>query len=240
MSEQDDRLGNQLLARFPSDVYRQIASHLEPIELNFGQTLFQVNFPYKYVYFPTTAVLSLLLPFANGSKTELGAIGSKGMFDLSLCLRHQYTIYQAVVLVKGRALKLDSHRLKFECDRNFQSHKILLEYTQARLNETSYLAACKSHHRIAQQLARWLLSVSDCAQQDSLNFTHQNIAEILGVRRASITQAANAFQATDTIRYNRGRIVILDRTRLESFACECYRKIAREIHRSAFKGCVSS
>ncbi|MBO9998729.1 MAG: Crp/Fnr family transcriptional regulator [Cyanobacteria bacterium SID2] len=232
MFQDDDVRENRLLIRFPVEVSQRITPYLEVVEFELGQIIYQPHQLFQDVYFPIRSVFSLVLTLSNGSTTEIGLIGNEGMLGLPVVLGYRYTIHHAIVQVSGNAFKLDADLLKQEFDRNSELHGQLLRYTHVRLSQISQIAACKSHHSIPQRLARWLLSVGDCLQQDSFGLTQKFIAEMLGVRRASVTEAASALQNAGIIRYSRGQIEILDRAALESWSCECYHTIKSEFDRS--------
>ena len=176
-------------------------------------------------------MISLVSVMEDGSTTEIGLVGNEGMVGLPIFLGGNVTTNSAIVQIEGNAVKMDAAILKSEFERGGQLQKKLLLYTQARLTQISQIAACKSHHLIEERLARWLLSVNDCVNQPELPLTQKFISQMLGVRRASVTEAAIALQKAGFISYRRGQITILNRKELEQAACECYSLIQKEFKR---------
>jgi CRP-like cAMP-binding protein len=222
---------NRLLAALSESDYQRLAPQLEPVSLARGQILFEPGEPMREIYFPTGAAIALVSILENGATTEIGLIGQEGLVGLPVFLGGNSTISRAVVQIAGSALKLDAEVFKGECARGGTLHQLLLLYTQARLTQVSQTAACCSHHGVEKQLSRWLLSVRDCIEKDELQLTQKVIAEMLGVRRASITEVAISLQEAGIIRYTRGRIAILDQPALEAKACECYSIVKQEFAR---------
>lgn len=222
---------NQLLMALPSGEYERLIPYLEPVSLILGQTLYEPKELIKEVYFPLEAMISLVSIMKDGSTTEIGLVGNEGMIGLPTFLGGDIATNRAIVQVEGKALKMDAHLLKSEFERGKQLQLKLLLYTQARLTQISQIAACKSHHLIEERLARWLLSVHDCVNKSELPLTQKFISEMLGVRRASVTEAAIALQKAGLISYSRGQITILKRKQLEQTACECYGLIHNEFKR---------
>jgi CRP-like cAMP-binding protein len=176
-------------------------------------------------------MISLVSVLRDNSKTEIGLVGNEGMVGLPAFLGGSFTPNRAIVQIAGNAIKLSADVLKREFDRGRELQRLLLLYTQALLTQVSQISACKSRHGLEQQLARWLLSVQDCVRQDEFRLTHQFISEMLGVRRASVTEIASTFQRAGIIRYSRGQIAILNQAELEATACECYGLIKGEFLR---------
>lgn len=233
MPETDSRLilRNHLISALPEADYQRIAPYIEQTMLARGEVLFEAGEPIREVYFPTEAAIALVSRMDDGATSALSPIGREGMVGLPVFLGGHSTVHRAVVQIAGSALKLDAEIFKRECYRGGELSKLLLLYTQARLTQVAQTASCRSHHGVEKRLARWLLSVSDCIEQNELQLTQKRIAEMLGVRRASITEAAIALQEAGIIRYTRGRIVILDRPALEARVCECYSIIKSEFAR---------
>lgn len=222
---------NQLLMALPPGEYKHLIPYLEPVSLVLGQIIYEPGQSIKEVYFPSGAMISLVSIMKDGSTTEIGLVGSEGMIGLPVFLGGGIITNRAIVQVEGNAIKIDASVLKSEFDRGEQLQKKLLLYTQARLTQISQVAACKSHHLIEERLARWLLSVNDCVNKPELPLTQKFISEMLGVRRASVTEAAIALQKAGFISYSRGQITILNRKELEQAACECYGLIQKEFKR---------
>ena len=231
MSENLSVSTNQLLSALPLEEYQRLLPHLEPISLNIGTILYEPNKLIRDVYFPNRAMISLVSVMTDGSTTEVGLVGNKGMIGLPVILGCDYSIHQVVVQVQGTATRMSAELLKKEFLKGGTLQKLLLLYTQARLTQISVIAACKAHHTVEQRFARWLLNVHDCVVQDELPVTQKFISQMLGVRRASVTEAALVFQKLNIISYRRGHIRILDRNKLEKVACECYGSIKNEFTR---------
>ena len=222
---------NQLLMALPPEEYERLVPYLEPVSLALGQVIYEPKQLIKEVYFPLEAMISLVSIMKDGSTTEIGLVGGEGMVGLPVFLGGNSATNRAIVQVEGNAIKMDASVLKSEFERGEQLQKKLLLYTQARLTQMSQIAACKSHHLIEERFARWLLCVNDCVKKNELPLTQKFISEILGVRRASVTEAAIALQKAGLIRYRRGQITILKRKELEQAACECYGLIQNEFKR---------
>lgn len=222
---------NQLLSALPLEEYQRLLPHLERISLTLGKVLYEPGNSITEVYFPNEAMLSLVSIMTDGSTTEVGLVGNEGMIGLPVILGGNYSMSQVIVQVQGTATKLNAELLKKEFLKGGKLQKLLLLYTQARLSQISLIAACKSHHTVEQRLARWLLTVNDCIMKDDLPLTQKFISQMLGVRRASVTEAALVLQKLKIISYNRGHIKILKRDKLEKTACECYASIKQEFIR---------
>ncbi|MEM7714278.1 MAG: Crp/Fnr family transcriptional regulator [Cyanobacteria bacterium P01_A01_bin.68] len=222
---------NQLLMALPPSEYKRLIPYLEPVNLALGQVIYEPRQPVKEVYFPSRAMISLVSIMKDNSTTEIGLVGNEGMVGLPIILGGNFATNCAIVQIEGSAIKMDASVLKREFEKGEQLQKKLLLYTQARLTQISQIAACKSHHLIEERLARWLLSVNDCVDKPELPLTQKFISEMLGVRRASVTEAAIALQKAGFISYSRGQITILNRKELEQAACECYGLIHKEFKR---------
>ena len=231
MSENLSVPTNQLLSALPLEEYQRLLPHLEDISFPLGKVLYEPGESITEVYFPNEAMLSLVSVMTDGSTTEVGLVGNEGMIGLPVILGGGYSISQVIVQVQGTAKKLSAKLLKKEFSRGGQLQKLLLLYTQARLSQISLIAACKSHHTVEQRFARWLLTVNDCITKDELPLTQKFISQMLGVRRASVTEAALVLQKLKIISYNRGHIKIIERKKLEETACECYSSIKQEFTR---------
>jgi CRP-like cAMP-binding protein len=222
---------NKLLRTLTESEFEKIAPHLQEVTLVSGAILHEAYEPIKVVYFPLTAMISLVSIMEDGSTTEIGLIGNEGMIGLPVFLGGEYSISRAIVQMKGKSLKMSSDILVKEFQEAGALQKILLLHTQARLTQIAQSAACNRQHKIEARLARWLLSVYDCVLQDELDLTQEFISNMLGVRRAGVTIAAKALQDKGIIRYNRGKIVILDHKKLEETSCECYKLVQEEFFR---------
>ncbi|MBE9214308.1 Crp/Fnr family transcriptional regulator [Plectonema cf. radiosum LEGE 06105] len=224
-------LKNKLLMALPPGEYQRLIPYLKPVNLVLGQVIYEPYQLIKEVYFPNRAMISLVSMMKDGSTTEIGLVGNEGMVGIPVFLGGNVTTNRAIVQIEGNAMKMDADVLRGEFTRGEKLQKNLLLYTQARLTQVSQIAACKSHHLIEERFARWLLSVHDCVNQDELPLTQKFISEMLGVRRASVTEAAIALQKAELIKYSRGIITILKRKELEQAACECYSLIKNEFRR---------
>lgn len=222
---------NQLLMALPLRECQRLIPYLKPVNLVLGQVIYEPQQVIKEVYFPVRAMISLVSMMKDNSTTEIGLVGNEGMVGIPVFLGGNIVTNRAIVQIEGNAMKMDASVLRREFGRGEQLHKKLLLYTQARLTQVSQIAACKSHHLIEERLARWLLSVHDCVQKNELPLTQKFISEMLGVRRASVTEAAIALQKAGLISYSRGQITILERKELEQAACECYASIRNEFKR---------
>lgn len=222
---------NQILASISQDEYKTLFLNLEYVSLTLGQVIYKLHQEIDYVYFPFHSMISLVSTLSDKTTTEIGLIGNEGFVGLPVFLGANYATTDAIVQVPDSAMKLDAKIFLAQSRRSGELQRILLLYTQARLTQISQNAVCKCHHSINQQFACWLLYAHDCVSQDELPLTQKFVAEMLGVRRASVTEVAQKFQNAGIIRYTRGNITILDRTILESSACECYSYVKKEFYR---------
>ncbi len=226
------RSANQLLMALPPGEYQRLIPYLKPVNLVLGEVIYEPKQLIKSAYFPVGAMISLVSMMKDGSTTEIGLVGNEGMIGLPVFLGGDLNITnRAIVQIEGKAMKMDADVLRREFERGEQLQKKLLLYTQARLTQMSLIAACKSHHVIEERLARWLLCVHDSVNMAELPLTQKFISQMLGVRRASVTEAAIALQKAGLISYSRGHISILNREKLEQAACECYGLIRNEFKR---------
>ncbi|MBD2578759.1 Crp/Fnr family transcriptional regulator [Oscillatoria sp. FACHB-1406] len=234
-TEAHPMLANLLLSALPEADRQRLTPHLEQTSLVPGQVLFEAGHPISEVYFPAGAAIALLSPMENGTTSAIATVGREGFVGLPVFLGGQSTVHRAVVQTAGLAFKVDATVFKNEYARSEKFSRLLLLYTQALLTQIAQTASCRSHHEIDKRLARWLLLLSDCTGQPELQLTQKRISEMMGVRRASITEAAIALQDSGIIRYTRGRILILDRSALEAKVCECYRLTKSEFERLLLK-----
>ena len=231
MSEANFSLTNQLLSTLFVSTYQRLLPHLENISLSLGQVIHESGETITEVYFPQTTVVSLVLTMANQSTTEVASIGNEGMVGMAAIWGGNSTTTRSIVLIPGTALKLPIEVIKEEFQLGKELQKLLLLYAQVQFSQVSQIVACKSHHPLEQQVARWLLLIHDCIGQDTLLLTQQIISVMLGVRRASVTEIAISFQKQGIIQYSRGKIIICDRPNLELIACECYDTMKSEYKR---------
>jgi CRP-like cAMP-binding protein len=226
-----DRNANQLLAALPNLVSTRWVAHLEDVELSLGQVLYESGGTLSHVYFPTTAIVSLLYVMENGASAEIAVVGNEGIVGISLFMGGESTPSRAVVQSAGRGLRLKAQMMKDEFNQAGPVLHLLLRYTQALITQMAQTAVCNRHHSLDQQLCRWLLLSLDRLQGDELVMTQELIANMLGVRREGVTEGALKLQQAGLIRYARGRITILDRGGLEKRTCECYAVVKSEYDR---------
>lgn len=230
MCELLNQSNNKLLAILPEADYQQLLPHLETVNLTQGQILYNPNELIKDVYFPVNAVIFLVAILSNKAMTQVGLIGREGIIGLPVFLGNKYSRHLLIVSFPGVALRINSEVLTEKIQVSETLQKCLLCYTQCRLNQSMQLSVCHANHKIKQQLVRWLLLVHDGIEQDELAFTQQFIAQMLGVRRATITEALNSLEKEQMINCERGVITILNRLELEKIVCECYGVIKEEIN----------
>jgi len=224
---------NHLLAALPAVDYKRIAAHLELTQMPLGKVLCEAGGVLNHVYFPTTSVVSLLYVTEDGACVETAIVGSEGMIGVSLFMGGETAPSQAMVQTAGYAYRLNKQVLKQEFDRSSSVRHVLLRYTRALITHMTQTAVCNRHHSVDQQLCRWLLLNLDRSPTNELTTTHELIANKLGVRREGITDAAGKLRSAGLISYNRGRITVLDRPRLEDRSCECYAVVKNEFDRLA-------
>lgn len=227
----DDPRMNHLLAALPGDEFDRLEPALEPVSLAFGKVLYESGEQLEYIYFPTTAIISLLYIMENGSTAEVGMAGNDGLVGIALFMGGSTTPNRAVVQSAGNAFRLRSKALRSEFQQSGEFQNILLRYTQYLMTQISQTAACNRLHSVEQQLCRWLLNYHDLLQTNKLTMTHDLIANMLGVRREGVSIAAGNLQRNGLIKYVRGTITILDRKGLESMTCECYAVVKEEYDR---------
>ena len=222
---------NHLFSVLPEDDYARLLQHLELVPLALGQALYEPGIPMRHVYFPTTAIVSLLYVMEDGASAEIAVVGNEGIVGVSLFMGGETTSSRAVVQSAGHAYRLKGQLLKDEFYRAGAMQRLLLRYTQALLTQMAQTAVCNRHHSLDQQLCRWLLLSLDRLTSNQLVMTQELIANMLGVRREGVTEAAGNLQRAGLIDYNRGHITVLDRDGLEQRACECYAVVRKEFER---------
>ena len=225
------QIKNNLLAALVNREYRHLLPQLECVELSLAEVIYEAESQIQYVYFPETAVVSLLSTLENGATTEVGLIGKEGMVGLRIFLGGTITHDQAVVQVAGTALRMRASVLRDELRLGSPLQLLLLRFTRAFLALVTQSVVCGQHHTVDQRLARWLLMMHDYVDSNELELTHELIASMMGVRRAGVTEAAGKLKSTGLIKSSRGRITILDRQGLEARVCECYAIIREEFDR---------
>lgn len=222
---------NRLLAALHDAELERLAPHLELIPMLLGDVLCESGSKLQHVYFPTTAIVSLLYVLENGGSSEIAGVGNEGILGISLFMGGDTTPSRAVVQTSGYGYRLKSKILMEEFDRAGLMLRLLLRYTQALLTHMSQTAVCNRHHSVEQQLCRWLLLTMDRLPSNELTMTQELIANMLGVRREGVTEAAGKLQKQGYIRYRRGHITVLSRLGLESNVCECYEVVKKEFVR---------
>jgi len=231
MSVPHDPRQNHLLRALPPEGWERLAPHLELAEMPLGHVLYESGSVLRHVYFPTTSIVSLLYVMASGSSAEIAVVGNEGMVGVALFMGGETTPSRAVVQSAGYAYRLKGQILKEEFHRAAALQHLLLRYTQALLTQMAQTAVCNRHHSIDRQLCRWLLLSLDRLSTNTLSMTQELIANMLGVRREGVTEAAGKLQADGLIHYARGHITVLDRPRLELHCCECYQVVKSEFDR---------
>jgi len=231
MPSPHDPRQSHLLAALPVDEYARLLPDLEWVPMPLGHVLYEPGVQMRHVYFPTTAIVSLLYVMEDGASAEIAVVGNEGVVGVSLFMGGESTTSRAVVQSDGHAYRLKAQLLKEEFFRAGPMQRLLLRYTQALLTQMAQTAVCNRHHSLDQQFCRWLLLSLDRLSSNELVMTQELIANMLGVRREGVTEAAGNVQRAGLISYNRGRITVLDRPGLEARACECYAVVKREFDR---------
>ena len=222
---------NRLLSALPADVQQRLQPNLEPVHIELGQVIYEPHEALSHVYFPKTAIVSLLYTMENGTSAEIGVVGCDGVVGIAVFMGGDTTPNRAVVQSAGDALRLELKYFREEFRRVGALHRALLLYTQALLTQMSQTAVCNRLHSVEQQLCRWLLLSHDRLEADELIMTQELIANMLGVRREGVSVAAHRLQAAGLIRYRRGHITVVDRAGLERAVCECYQVVKTECDR---------
>jgi len=231
MTPADDARNNRLLAFLPEADRTRFAPHLEAVDLPLGKVLYESGSPVTHVYFPTTSIVSLLYMMEDGASAEIAVVGDEGIVGISIFMGGESTPYHAVVQSAGRGFRMKASLLMQEFNRAGPTLHLLLRYTQALMAQITLTGACNRHHSVEQRLCRWLLGTLDRIPSGELVMTQELIARMLGVRREGITEAAGNLQNAGCIRYRRGHITVLDRSRLEARTCECYGVVRKEMRR---------
>ncbi|MHB1871528.1 MAG: Crp/Fnr family transcriptional regulator [Steroidobacteraceae bacterium] len=223
--------GNQLLRALAPDVVARLLPHLKLVDLPLGTVLYESGDLLRQVYFPVDSIVSLLYVLADGASAEIAVVGNDGMLGIALFMGGETTPNRAIVQSAGSAYCLSGQQLKVEFHRNGELHDLLLRYTQALITQMAQTAVCNRHHSVNQQLCRWLLLSIDRLASNDLHMTQELIANMLGVRREGVTEAASKLQRLGIIHYQRGHITVLDRSKLENMCCECYAVVRKEVER---------
>jgi CRP-like cAMP-binding protein len=222
---------NHLLATLPTEDYERLLPHLELVPLPLGWAIYEAGIHPGHVYFPTTAIVSLLYVLENGSSAEIAITGNDGLVGIALFMGGESTPSRAVVQSDGHGYRLKAATLKSEFKQGGHLQYLALRYTQALITQMSQTAVCNRHHSVEQQLCRWLLLSLDRLTGNELVMTQELIANMLGVRREGVNEAAGKLQQDGVIEYSRGRITVLDRSTLELRVCECYGVVRKETER---------
>jgi CRP-like cAMP-binding protein len=231
MSAVNDPRQNHLLRVLPSEEWARLLPHLEPVAMPLGRILYESGEHMRHVYFPTTCIVSLLYVLDDGSSAEIAIVGNEGMVGVALFMGGETTPSRALVQSAGQAYRLSRQALREEFVHATALQHLLLRYSQALLTQMAQTAACNRHQSVDQQLCRWLLLSLDRLPTNKLSMTQELIANMLGVRREGVTQAAGKLQDAGLIHYARGEITVLDRPRLEARCCECYVVVKTEFDR---------
>ena len=222
---------NHLLAALPASEFERLGPHLRLVPVKLGEVLYESGGQLQHVYFPTDSIVSLLYVMQNGASAEIAVVGNEGILGISLFMGGETTPSRAVVQSEGHGYRLSAQRLKQEFNRAGPVMHLLLRYTQALITQMSQTAVCNRHHSVDQQLCRWLLLSLDRLPTDELKMTQELIANMLGVRREGVTEAAGKLRDAGIIEYSRGHIKVLDRPKLEQHVCECYAVVKKEFDR---------
>jgi CRP-like cAMP-binding protein len=222
---------NYLLAALTPDERARVFPHLRLVSMPLGKVLYESGDALEYVYFPTDSIVSLLYVLESGASAEISVVGNEGLIGIALFMGGGTTPSRAIVQSAGHAYRLPGQWLKDEFHRNGGLQLLLLRYTQALITQMAQTAVCNRHHSVDQQLCRWLLLSLDRLKSNRLVMTQELIANMLGVRREGVTDAAGKLQKLGAIQYSRGQITVLDRPQLEQLCCECYSVVKRETDR---------
>ncbi|HWM69824.1 MAG TPA: Crp/Fnr family transcriptional regulator [Steroidobacteraceae bacterium] len=228
---QRDPQQNHLLAALSATERERLYPHLQLVPMPLGKVLYESGDVMRHVYFPTDSIISLLYVLEDGASAEISVVGNEGLIGVALFMGGETTPSRAIVQSAGSAYRLIGQLLKEEFHRNGGMQLLLLRYTQALLTQMAQTAVCNRHHSVDQQLCRWLLLSLDRLTSNKLNMTQELIANMLGVRREGVTDAAGKLQKLGVIQYARGRITVLDRPKLEKLCCECYGVVKKETDR---------
>ena len=222
---------NRLLAALPADEWARWLPALEPVDMPLGRVLYESGMTMTHVYFPTTSIVSLLYVMEDGASAEIAVVGNEGIVGISLFMGGESTPSRSVVQSAGQGFRMRGQLLKDEFSRSGPVLHLLLRYTQALITQMAQTAVCNRYHSLDQQLCRWLLLSLDRLPSSELVTTQELIANMLGVRREGVTEAAANLQRAGLIRYRRGHITVVDRQGLERRTCECYSVVRQEYQR---------
>ena len=222
---------NHILAALPEEVRKRLHPQMELVPMPLGKVLYESGDTLRHVYFPIDCIVSLLYVMEDGASAEISVVGNEGILGVALFMGGESTPSRAIVQSAGAAYRLPGQILKDEFNRHGALLVLMLRYTQALLTQMAQTAVCNRHHTIDQQLCRWLLLSMDRLAGNKLTMTQELIANMLGVRREGVTEAAGKLQRLSVIRYSRGQITVIDRPKLETLSCECYAVVKAETDR---------
>ena len=222
---------NLLLSALSAAELKRLAPHLETVDMPLGDVVYESGLHQDYVYFPTTCIVSLLYVLENGASAEIAVVGYEGVVGVSIFMGGESTPSRGVVQSAGRAYRLPSRYVMDEFKRGGAMQHLMLRYTQSLITQMAQTAVCNRHHSVDQQLCRWLLLSIDRLPSPEIVMTQELIANMLGVRREGVTEAAGKLQKAGVVSYRRGHIKVLDRAKLEAMSCECYEVVRRETAR---------
>lgn len=222
---------NHILAALPAAEGERLFPHMERVEMPLGAVLYESGDTLRHVYFPIDCIVSLLYVLEDGTSAEIAVVGNEGALGVALFMGGETTPSRAIVQSAGFAYRLTGKRIKEEFSRHGQMLHVLLRYTQSLITQMAQTAVCNRHHSVHQQLCRWLLLSLDRLPSNKLTMTQELIANMLGVRREGVTEAAGKLQKLGVISYSRGEITVLDRSKLEQLSCECYAVVKTETDR---------
>jgi CRP-like cAMP-binding protein len=231
MSKVETSPSNRLLGALSDEALNRLSINLEPVDMHLGQVLYEAGEELKYVYFPVTSIVSLLCILESGASAEIAMVGNEGIVGVSMFMSGKTSMNRAVVQNAGSGYRLKTKFLKKEFSLSGSMTQLLLRYTQALITLMAQTAVCNRHHSLEQQFCRWLLLSLDRLESNELLVTQELIANMLGVRRETVTEAAGKLQRLGAIHYQRGHITVLDRTKLETHSCECYQVVKNEFDR---------
>jgi CRP-like cAMP-binding protein len=226
-----NQLQNHILAALPADARQRLFPHMKLVDLPLGKVLYESGDALHNVYFPTNAIVSLLYVMESGSSAEISVVGNEGLIGIAVFMGGESTPSRAIVQSAGSSFSLASQRIRAEFNGYADMRMLMLRYTQALITQMAQTAVCNRHHSIDQQLCRWLLLSLDRLSSNRLVMTQELIANMLGVRREGVTEAAGKLQKLGVIEYHRGHITVLDRPKLEKLSCECYAVVKTETDR---------
>jgi CRP-like cAMP-binding protein len=222
-------IGNKILAALPREDFARLAPHLTTVRLQRDGVVYIAGDQIRYVYFPISGLMSLLSTTETGSTVEVAMVGNEGIVGLPVILKNSMIPYEVAVQTETEAYRIKAEDLQEEFDKGEALHELILRYVNVLISQISQAALCHRFHTVEEALGGWLLTVQDRLNTESLNLTQENISHALGVPRTGVTMAAGTLQRAGLIRYSRGKIMILDRERLEDNSCECFRIIHDEL-----------